>query len=76
MTDWRLDGIVRLNKTTGESEKVIVQVAENTRLYGIKVFSRTTQVIDDVSHHLHNPIGPALDLTTRSSRTTNNEARG
>ena len=44
VTDWRLDGIVRLNKTTGESEKVIIQVQENNRLYGIKVFSRSTQV--------------------------------
>jgi low density lipoprotein-related protein 2 len=45
ITDWRLDGIVRMNKTTGESEKVIIQVQENNRLYGIKVFSKQTQVL-------------------------------
>jgi low density lipoprotein-related protein 2 len=44
ITDWRLDGIVRMNKTTGESEKVIIQVQENNRLYGIKVYSKQTQV--------------------------------
>ena len=44
ITDWHLDGIVRMNKTTGESEKVIIQVQENNRLYGIKVYSRHNQV--------------------------------
>ena len=44
ITDWRLDGIVRMNKTSGKSEKVIIQVQENNRLYGIKVYSKQTQV--------------------------------
>ena len=44
ITEWRLDGIVRMNKTSGKSEKVIIQVQENNRLYGIKVYSKQTQV--------------------------------
>ncbi|KAK2724586.1 hypothetical protein QYM36_001171, partial [Artemia franciscana] len=45
ITDWRLDGIVRMDKQTGAGEKVIIQVQDNNRLYSIKVFSYRNQPI-------------------------------
>ncbi|XP_067141896.1 low-density lipoprotein receptor-related protein 2 isoform X5 [Centruroides vittatus] len=46
VTDWRLDAILRMNKETGEHEKIVASVEEGSRLYGIKVYSRDNQKID------------------------------
>jgi low density lipoprotein-related protein 2 len=45
ITDWRLDAIVRLNKLTGEQEEIMVREPQTNRLYGVKVYSKKTQVI-------------------------------
>lgn len=45
ITDWRLDAIIKMNKTTGANEKVIFSVEEGNRLYGIRIYSIDNQVI-------------------------------
>lgn len=46
VTDWRLDAILRMQKTNGSDEKIVRSVEEGNRLYGIKVFSKDNQRID------------------------------
>ncbi|XP_052741747.1 low-density lipoprotein receptor-related protein 2 [Bicyclus anynana] len=46
ITDWRLDAIVRLHKSTGEQEDVMVREPQTNRLYGVKVYSQEIQTID------------------------------
>lgn len=46
ITDWRLDAILRMQKTNGSDEKIVRSVEEGNRLYGIKVFSKESQRID------------------------------
>lgn len=45
VTDWRHDAILRMNKTDGSQEKVVAEVAESNRLYGIRVYSQRAQDI-------------------------------
>ena len=52
VTDWRLDSIIRLHKTTGENEKIVEKVEESNRLYGIKIYSKRAQKIND-EHPCH-----------------------
>lgn len=46
VTDWRLDAILMMHKTTGADEKIVTTVEEGSRLYGIKVYSRENQKVD------------------------------
>jgi hypothetical protein len=46
VTDWRLDAIVKVHKKTGDREKIIEEVEQSNRLYGIKIFSSKAQHID------------------------------
>jgi low density lipoprotein-related protein 2 len=46
ITDWRLDAIVKVHKKTGDREKIIEEVEQTNRLYGIKIFSSKAQQID------------------------------
>ncbi|CAG0878905.1 unnamed protein product [Cyprideis torosa] len=46
VTDWRLDAIVRLHKTTGGEEEIVEQVEESNRLFGIKIFSEKLQKME------------------------------
>ena len=48
VTDWRLDAILRMNKVNGSDEKIINTVEEGSRLYGIRVFSRDAQKIENL----------------------------
>ena len=52
VTDWRLDSIIRLHKTTGENEKIVQKVEESNRLYGIKIYSKRAQKIN-AEHPCH-----------------------
>ena len=52
VTDWRLDSIIRLHKTTGENEKIVEKVEESNRLYGIKIYSKRAQKINE-QHPCH-----------------------
>ena len=45
VTDWRLDAIIQMNKTTGGNEVIVEKVEESNRLYGIKIFSMASQQI-------------------------------
>lgn len=45
VTDWRRDAILRMNKTDGSQEKVVAEVAESNRLYGIRIYSLKAQEI-------------------------------
>ncbi len=54
VTDWRLDAIIQLDKLTGKGEKVVQKVEESNRLYGIKIFSKSAQVIKE-NHPCHSP---------------------
>ncbi|KAK8402469.1 hypothetical protein O3P69_000706 [Scylla paramamosain] len=45
VTDWRRDAILRMNKTDGSQEKVVAEVAESNRLYGIRIYSFKAQEI-------------------------------
>ena len=45
VTDWRLDAIIRMNKLSGGDEVIVEKVEESNRLYGIKIFSKETQLI-------------------------------
>ncbi|GIY65583.1 low-density lipoprotein receptor-related protein 2 [Caerostris extrusa] len=47
VTDWRLDAILRMDKESGAGEEIVASVEEGSRLYGIKVFSRENQGIDN-----------------------------
>lgn len=47
VTDWRLDAILRMNKVNGKNEKIINTVEEGSRLYGIRVFSKDAQKVDN-----------------------------
>ena len=40
VTDWRLDAIIQMEKTTGANEKIVQKVEESNRLYGIKIYSK------------------------------------
>ncbi|CAL4129068.1 unnamed protein product, partial [Meganyctiphanes norvegica] len=53
VTDWRHNAILQMNKTDGSHEKIVVQVEESNRLYGIKIYSKSAQIIPDT-----NPCGP------------------
>lgn len=48
VTDWRLDAILRMNKVNGSDERIINTVEEGSRLYGIRVFSKDAQIIDNL----------------------------
>ena len=37
MTDWRLDAIIRMDKTSGEEALIVEKVEESNRLYGKKL---------------------------------------
>ncbi|XP_064102114.1 low-density lipoprotein receptor-related protein 2-like [Macrobrachium nipponense] len=56
VTDWRRDAILKMNKTDGSQEKIVAQVAESNRLYGIRIYSRRAQVIEE--HHPCNGANP------------------
>lgn len=45
VTDWRLDGVMRMNKNTGSNEKQLLSVDEGNRLYGIRIYSLDNQPI-------------------------------
>ena len=45
VTDWRLDAIIQMEKTTGANEKIVEKVEESNRLYGIKIYSKDAQKI-------------------------------
>lgn len=47
VTDWRRDAILRMNKTDGSQEKVVAEVAESNRLYGIRIYSFKAQEIQE-----------------------------
>lgn len=47
VTDWRLDAILRMNKENGTNEKIVTVVEEGSRLYGIRVFSKSAQRVDN-----------------------------
>ncbi|CAL4174127.1 unnamed protein product, partial [Meganyctiphanes norvegica] len=53
VTDWRHDAILRMNKTDGSHEKIVAQVEESNRLYGIRIYSKSAQIIPDT-----HPCGP------------------
>ena len=61
VTDWRLDSIIRLHKTTGENEKIVEKVEESNRLYGIKIFSKESQLIAN-NHPCHTDAGGCQKL--------------
>lgn len=46
VTDWRLDAIFRMDKLDGSQEMIVKTVEEGNRLYGIKMFSKSNQMID------------------------------
>ena len=48
VTDWRLDAIFRINKTSGGNEEIVTRVDESNRLYGVKIFSRKNQKMPGV----------------------------
>ena len=52
VTDWRLDAIIQMEKTTGANEKIVQKVEESNRLYGIKIYSKKAQTIVD-GHPCH-----------------------
>ena len=52
VTDWRLDAIIKMNKLTGEGEKIVEKVEESNRLYGIKIYSKSAQKIS-AGHPCH-----------------------
>ena len=52
VTDWRLDAIIQMEKTTGANEKIVEKVEESNRLYGIKIYSKAAQNIID-KHPCH-----------------------
>lgn len=54
MTDWRIDAILSMNKVNGSNEKIIRSIEEGNRLYGIKVFSKSSQYIDQTNPCLQN----------------------
>ncbi|XP_015909717.1 low-density lipoprotein receptor-related protein 2 isoform X1 [Parasteatoda tepidariorum] len=54
VTDWRLDAILRMHKETGVGEDIVATVEEGSRLYGIKVFSKANQKLDNRHPCLHN----------------------
>ena len=37
VTDWRLDAIIRMDKTSGEEALIVEKVEESNRLYGKKL---------------------------------------
>ncbi|KAK4322762.1 hypothetical protein Pmani_006556 [Petrolisthes manimaculis] len=45
VTDWRRDAILCMNKTDGSQERVVAEVAESNRLYGIRIYSVSAQDI-------------------------------
>ncbi|CAB3367800.1 Hypothetical predicted protein [Cloeon dipterum] len=48
ISDWRLDAIVRMKKEAGGDESVVIKEPHTNRLYGVRVFSRSLQSIDNV----------------------------
>lgn len=54
VTDWRIDAILSMNKVNGSNEKIIRSIEEGNRLYGIKVFSKSSQYIDQTNPCLQN----------------------
>lgn len=46
ITDWRLDSIIKLHKLTGDREEILVRESQNNRLYGVKVYSESEQVLN------------------------------
>ncbi|KAK4326737.1 hypothetical protein Pmani_002755 [Petrolisthes manimaculis] len=44
VTDWRCDAILRMNKTDGSQERVVAEVAESNRLYGIRILYTVFQL--------------------------------
>ena len=51
-----MDAIVEMDKVTGENEKIVAQVEETNRLYGIKVYSKQAQIIAE-THPCHRDNG-------------------
>ena len=47
VTDWRLDAIIRMDKVSGNNATIIEKVEESNRLYGIKIFSKQNQIINN-----------------------------
>lgn len=47
ITDWRLDAITKLHKLTGDKEEILVRESQNNRLYGVKVYSESEQVLNN-----------------------------
>lgn len=54
VTDWRIDAILSMNKWNGSNEKIIRSIEEGNRLYGIKVFDKNSQYIDQSNPCLQN----------------------
>nr|CAH7742116.1 unnamed protein product [Callosobruchus chinensis] len=45
ITDWRLDAIIKLHKLSGEFEETLVREPQTNRLYGVKIYSDSEQMI-------------------------------
>uniref|UniRef100_T1IUN7 EGF-like domain-containing protein n=1 Tax=Strigamia maritima TaxID=126957 RepID=T1IUN7_STRMM len=76
ISDWRQDAVLKLHKLTGEQEKVVAQVEETNRLYGVKVFSEKLQYIN-ITHPCQYSNGGCQKFcfAMRNNITTNLEVR-
>ena len=61
VTDWRLDAIIQMEKTTGANEKIVEKVEESNRLYGIKIYSKEAQKVIE-KHPCHDNNGDCQKL--------------
>ena len=52
VTDWRLDAIIQMDKINGKNEDIVEKVEESNRLYGIKIYSKRAQKINE-QHPCH-----------------------
>ena len=61
VTDWRLDAIIQMDKINGKNEDIVEKVEESNRLYGIKIFSKESQLIAN-NHPCHTDTGGCQKL--------------
>ena len=61
VTDWRLDAIIQMDKINGKNEDIVEKVEESNRLYGIKIFSKESQLIAN-NHPCHTDAGGCQKL--------------
>lgn len=53
VSDWRLEAVIKFHKVSGNMEEIVAREPQNSRLYGVKIFSESGQAID-----LSNPCLP------------------